>query len=303
VASAAAREEAMDRFTIGNAEIRRVEEMRAPHPLAMFNAPELVARNADWLFPRWGDADGNWDMVVQSWIMTVDDCVVVVDPCVGNGRPLPDFPLFDHLDTPFIERFEATGIKPEDVTHVFCTHLHSDHCGWNTTLRDGRYVPTFAKARYLMAQREVDRWDHRRPGYRPVPPNEGVFDRSVLPVLEAGLAELIEDDQRITPSLRAEAAPGHTLGHQVLHLASAGREAWFTGDVFHHPIELIHPEIDARTCEDFAQTLVTRRQLADRFVATGALVIPAHFAEPHAGFLREEAGGRVFEPLTRSSSC
>jgi glyoxylase-like metal-dependent hydrolase (beta-lactamase superfamily II) len=287
----------MDRFTVGDAEIRRVEELRAPMPLAMFNAPDLVERNADWLFPQWGDADGNWDMVVQSWLMIVDDRVVVVDPCVGNGRPLPDFPLFDMLDTPFIERFAATGIRPEDVDCVFCTHLHSDHCGWNTTLRDGRFVPTFPNARYFLSQREVDRWDHRRPDYRPVPPNEGVFDRSVLPVIEAGLAELIGDRHRISPSLDVEASPGHTLGHAVLHLASAGREAWFTGDVFHHPIELIHPEIDARTCDDFSQTIVTRRRLVDKFVETGALVIPAHFAEPHVGFVREDNGKRRFEPL------
>jgi glyoxylase-like metal-dependent hydrolase (beta-lactamase superfamily II) len=289
----------MDRFSVGKADIRRVEELRAPMPIERFNAPELIERHAGWLFPDWADRDGNWTMVVQSWIVEVDDRVVVVDPCVGNGRPLADFPLFDMLDTPFIERFAATGIKPEDVTHVFCTHLHSDHCGWNTTLRDGRYVPTFPKARYFMSQREFDRWDNRRPDYRPVPPNEGVFDRSVLPVLEAGLAELIGHDHRITRSLRADATPGHTLGHTALHLASAGREAWFTGDIFHHPLELLHPEIDAGTCEDFEQTLATRHRLVDTFVETGALVIPAHFSEPHAGYVREDNGARRFEPLSR----
>jgi glyoxylase-like metal-dependent hydrolase (beta-lactamase superfamily II) len=228
---------------------------------------------------------------------------VVVDPCVGNGRPLPDFPLFDRLDTPFIERFAATGIKPEDVAAVFCTHLHSDHCGWNTVLRDGRYVPTFPKARYFMAQREFDRWDSRRPDYSSVPANDGVFERSVLPVLEAGLAELIEGGHRISPSLEAEAAHGHTLGHTALHLRSAGREAWFTGDAFHHPIELIHPEIDAGTCDDFAQTLPTRRRLVQQLVDSGGLVIPAHFAEPHVGFVREVNGRRRFEPLSQNSSC
>ena len=290
----------MDRFTIGAAEIRRVEELRAPMPLAMFNAPELVERNADWIFPRWGKADGTWDMVVQSWIVTVDDRVVVVDPCVGNGRPLPGFPLFDRLDTPFIERFAASGIRPEDVDCVVCTHLHSDHCGWNTTLRDGRFVPTFPNARYVLSRREFERWDSRRPDYRSVPANDGVFERSVLPVLEAGLAVLIGDSHAISPGLRAEAAPGHTLGHTALHLASRGREAIFTGDTFHHPIELIHPEIDAGSCEDFAQTLVTRRRLADRMVERGALAIPAHFAEPHVGFLREIDGRRRFEPLATS---
>ncbi|MCW1428674.1 MBL fold metallo-hydrolase [Novosphingobium sp. JCM 18896] len=283
----------MNRFTVGEATIHRIEEMTAPMPLAMFGE-DLVARNADWLYPQWANPDGTWDMVVQSWIVVVDGRVVVIDPCVGNGRQLPHFALFDNLDTPFIERFAATGIRPEDVDHVFCTHLHSDHCGWNTSLRDGRFVPTFPNARYLLAQRELDRWNPDLPGYQHVPENAGIFAASVQPVIEAGLVDAVGENHRISPSLETRPAYGHTLGHSVVHLASAGEEAWFTGDVFHHPIELIHPEIDAGTCDDFAQTLVTRRRLIDRFVATGALVIPAHFVAPHVGHLREVDGRPVF---------
>ncbi|RZJ95096.1 MAG: MBL fold metallo-hydrolase, partial [Novosphingobium sp.] len=246
----------MDRFTVGAATIHRVEEMTAPMPLAMFGA-DLVAQNAGWLHPRWANADGTWDMVVQSWIVVVDGRVVVIDPCVGNGRSLPHFPLFDQLDTPFIERFGATGIRPEQVDFVFCTHLHSDHCGWNTTLRDGRFVPTFPNARYLLAQRELDRWNPDLTGYRHVPENAGIFAASVEPVIAAGLVDVIGENHRICPSLETQPAYGHTLGHSVVHLDSAGEQAWFTGDVFHHPIELIHPEIDAGTCDDFAQTLIT----------------------------------------------
>lgn len=180
---------------------------------------------------------------------------------------------------------------------MYCTHLHSDHCGWNTTLRDGRMVPTFPNARYYIAQRELDRWNPARPEYRPVPENAGIFEASVKPILEAGLAELVPDRFRLSPSLEIEPAHGHTLGHTVLHLQSQGREAWFTGDVFHHPIELVHPAIDAGTCEDFPATVATRTGLIARLVADGGLLIPAHFAAPHVGFLRETAGIVRFEPL------
>jgi glyoxylase-like metal-dependent hydrolase (beta-lactamase superfamily II) len=272
---------------VGQAEVRRVEELTARLPMAMFGAAAGL------------DADGTWEMVVQSFIVVADDRVIVVDPCVGNGRDLPHFPLFDQLDTPFIERFAATGIRPDEVDGVFCTHLHSDHCGWNTTLRGGRYVPTFPKARYYMAEREVARWDSRGPVYRSVPANDGVFEASVLPVLEAGLADLIGDGTEISASLTARSAPGHTAGHTALQLRSAGAEAWFTGDAFHHPLELLHPETDAGTCEDFAATAATRKRLIDHLVATGAMIIPAHFAAPHAGFLRCEAdGGLRFDALS-----
>jgi glyoxylase-like metal-dependent hydrolase (beta-lactamase superfamily II) len=292
----------VNRLVVGDAQIRRVEESTYKLPLSMFRLDEaVIERHWSWLFPKFADADRNWDMVVQSWIAMVDGKVIVVDPCVGNGRSFPDFPMFDRLETPFIERFAATGVRPEDVTHVFCTHLHSDHCGWNTQLRGGRYVPTFPNARYVMVQREFDRWDTRRPGYDPAELhntlNAGVFENSVLPVLEAGLAELVADTHAITDSLLIEPAYGHTLGHSSLRLSSAGKEAYFTGDVFHHPIELAHPEIDASTCEHYPSTVKARRRLIDRCVETGALLIPAHFAAPHAGYVRRGADGVVFEPV------
>jgi glyoxylase-like metal-dependent hydrolase (beta-lactamase superfamily II) len=285
---------------VGDSRIHRVEEAVYKMPLAMFGPDELIERHWEWLFPRFADAERNWDMVVQSWIAVVDGRVVVVDPCVGNGRSLPDFPLFHMLETPFIERFAATGFRPEDVTHVFCTHLHSDHCGWNTQLRDGRYAPTFPNARYVIVRREYERWDPERPGYDPSELHNrltaGVFENSVRPVVEAGLAELVGDSHRICESLTVAPAWGHTPGHSALHLSSAGEEAWFTGDVFHHPLELLHPEIDANTCEDYPATLATRRRLIADCLDTGALLIPAHFAAPHAGHLRRIDGAVRFEP-------
>lgn len=292
------------RLTVGDAQIHRIEESSYKLPLSMFRIDEaLIERHWSWLFPRFADADRNWDMVVQSWIAIVDGKVIVVDPCVGNGRSFPSFPMFDMLDTPFIERFAATGVRPEEVDYVFCTHLHSDHCGWNTQLRGGRYVPTFPNARYIMVKREFDRWDSRQPGYdRTELHNElnaGVFENSVLPVIEAGLAELVPDTHRISNSLLIEPAYGHTMGHSTLRLLSAEQEACFAGDLFHHPIELVHPEIDANTCEHYPTTVLTRKRLIARCLETGALIIPAHFAAPHAGFLRRRDGAVVFEPLTR----
>jgi glyoxylase-like metal-dependent hydrolase (beta-lactamase superfamily II) len=293
----------MDRFTIGDAQIHRVEELSIRLPFEMFGASdEMIAANANWLKPDWLGDDDNWEMVVQSWIVIVDDRLIVVDPCVGNGRPLPAFQIFDKLDTPFIERFAATGFKPEDVDAVVCTHLHSDHCGWNTVHRDGKYVPTFSNARYFMGKREVERWDYRLPGYNHIPENDGIFENSVLPILEAGLAEVIGDSHEVSPSLQAELAHGHTLGHMALHLCSAGRHGWFTGDAFHHPIELLHPELDQHSCEDYPATVATRKRLIEAFIAQSALIIPAHFTAPHAGYLREDSGRRRFEPLASAQA-
>jgi glyoxylase-like metal-dependent hydrolase (beta-lactamase superfamily II) len=286
------------RLRVGDATLRRVEEIRFRFPLSSLGiSEERISANEDWLFPLFADErERTWEMVVQSWVILVDGRIVVVDPCVGNHRHLPGFALFDGLDTPYLERFEATGIRLEDVDYVFCTHLHSDHCGWNTRLRDGRFVPTFPNARYVVTRREYDRWNPVRPGYKGVSENDGVFEASVLPVLEAGKLDLVADQHTLSSSLVVEPCHGHTAGHSLLHLISGGCEAYFTGDAFIHPLELLYPSEDRGNCEDFATMLATRQRLIARFLETDALIVPAHFAAPHAGHLRKIADRVVFAP-------
>lgn len=282
---------------VGDAEILRVEEMSIISSMEMLTQNQaLIESNRHWLTPNFLRADGRRDFVFQSWILLVDGKVIVVDPCTGNGRPHM-YPFFNNLDTPYIERFAATGIKPEDVDYVFCTHLHHDHCGWCTQLRDGRFVPTFPNARYLYVKREFERWDTRRPDHCVVDYNVGVFEQSVLPIVEAGLAELVSDRHRISPSVEIEPAYGHTLGHSIMHLVSKTKEAYFTGDVFHHPLQILYPELHLPGCDNLEQAIETRRRIANLCAERNALVIPAHFAKPHAGWVRVKNGTMSFEPL------
>ena len=83
-------------------------------------------------------------------------------------------------DTRYLDGLSAAGFSVDDIDFVMCTHLHSDHVGWNTRLIDGRWVPTFPKARYVFAKREHDYWSEVH-AKTPVPP----FGDSVLPVMEA----------------------------------------------------------------------------------------------------------------------
>ncbi|MGH9204762.1 MAG: MBL fold metallo-hydrolase, partial [Vicinamibacterales bacterium] len=275
----------MSAIRLGAAEIRRVEEMQIQTPMWVLTQDRaLLEANQHWLAPFFLKPDGNWDFNFQSWILIVDSKVFVIDPCTGNGRPHL-YPMFENLDAPYLERFAATGIAPEDVDYVFCTHFHHDHCGWCTQLRDGRFVPTFPNARYVYVRREYERWDPRRPDHKPVDYNVGVFERSVLPIMEAGLADLVNDRHRISPSVEIEPAYGHTLGHSILHLASQAKEAYFTGDVFHHPLQMLHPELHLPGCDDLEQAIETRRRVAALCAERDALVIPAHFPKPHAGYL------------------
>lgn len=283
---------------IGNAELRRVEEMISSMPMSLFTKDEaFLAEHASWLVPRYLDAAGSFPLVFQSWLLIVDDKLVVVDPCAGNDREFPHYPLFHRLKTPYLERFEATGFRPEEVDYVFCTHLHVDHCGWNTRLRGDRYVPTFPNARYIMVRREYERWDPRRAGHRRLRENEGVFESSVLPVMEAGLVDLVEDEHALLPSLSIEPSNGHTVAHSTLHLRSGAEEAYFTGDAFHHVIQVVNPDLDLGGADDLAMTVDSRRRLIRACIERHALLIPAHFPAPYIGWIREEHGKPVFVPV------
>lgn len=283
---------------LGAAEIDSVLEMELTgRPIAWLGAPPaLIEANRHWLAPHFLEEGDTWSLNFRSWILRLDGKTIVVDPCTGNGRPHV-LPLFDRLDTQYIERFSATGVRPEEVDYVFCTHMHHDHCGWNTQLKGGRYVPTFPNARYLFLRREYERWDPNGANYRAVDYNAGVYERSILPVVEAGLADLVMDRHDILPGLEIEPAFGHTFGHAMLHLTSAGQEGYFSGDVFHHPLQLIDPGIQFGDCDDLAQAIATRRRLVALGLEREALIIPAHLPVPHAGFVRRAGEGIMFQAL------
>lgn len=66
---------------------------------------------------------------------------------MGCGKRNPyDPPWHRRTDPAWLEQLSAARVSPADIDYVFCTHLHTDHVGWNTRQRDGRWVPTFPKA-------------------------------------------------------------------------------------------------------------------------------------------------------------
>lgn len=291
-------------WRVGRAGIGRVEELRIDLPIArMTGDAAFVARYLASLPRGFLDPDAmTFQFCCQCWIIRVDGLTMVVDPCNGNGRKRPGFAWFEDLETDWLARFAATGVRPEDVDFVFCTHLHCDHCGWNTKCEDGRWVPTFPNATYLLAAAEVARWQPGGSGVADDPHaafneyNDAVFDESVRPILDAGLARVIEPPYRVSPSLAIEAAPGHTLGHSMLRLASDGEHAYFAGDTLHHPAQVLRPELHLPGCDDLDQAIATRRALFERARAEGALIFPAHFPEPHHGRVVDSELGFGFVP-------
>jgi glyoxylase-like metal-dependent hydrolase (beta-lactamase superfamily II) len=281
-------------WKIGDVEVARIVEVNNHHDPMEVLLPGVTAQVVQgyrWLAPHFVTADGTMMISFQCFVLRSQGHQVMIDTCIGADRQR-EFDIFCNMKTTFLTDLAAAGFPPEKVDTVLCTHLHFDHVGWNTRLVNGRWVPTFPKARYLFARREFDHWQHlrRTHGYHDLRHIEDSID----PILEADLADLVEPTHRITDEVWLEPTPGHTPGHVSVHIASRGQEAVITGDMMHHPIQLALPETHANFDMDKAQGARTRRAFVERYQDRKALIIGSHFCDPTSGWIvRDGAAWRL----------
>ena len=119
---------------------------------------EHLEPHLGWLRPHFLDEQHRLLMPIQSFLLRTRHHTVMIDTCVGNHKR-SGFKQWNGRQSPFLETLRAAGFPPESIDVVFCTHLHVDHAGWNTRLRDGRWVPTFPNARYLFRREEFAHWE------------------------------------------------------------------------------------------------------------------------------------------------
>jgi glyoxylase-like metal-dependent hydrolase (beta-lactamase superfamily II) len=286
----------MRALDFGAVRVSRVVEAEGPSFLAAFLIPDsnddALAAERSWIEPRFYDRDsGRLIMSLHSYLVRTPHHTILVDTCVGNDKERPSTPRWHRQETPWLDRLAAC-VAPEEVDFVLCTHLHVDHVGWNTRLSGGRWVPTFPNARYLFHKAELAFWEGEADGGSGA--GDGCFADSVLPVIEAGRAVLVEGDHAIDDTLWLEPSPGHTPGHVCLHLAAGGRRAVFSGDVMHHPVQCAYPEWNSRFCVDPALSRATRMRFVDRHAETDTVILAAHFAAPTAGRIVDGGARRRF---------
>lgn len=264
-----------DRIKLGNATVTRVVEWEFDVGTALFPAtpPEAWQDNVALLVPTFYDqATGRWRVTMQSWVIDVDGLTVVVDTGVGNDRNRPHLPVLSGLGTDFLGALRRAGVDPDRVDVVVNTHLHTDHVGWNTTLVDGQWRPTFPNARYLIPEADYRFFSPDGPGT-----SSGariVFADSVLPI--ADQMQLWSDDLQLSDCLRLRPAAGHTPGSSVLWL-DAGKSAVFVGDLTHCPIQIPRPLDPCGFDVDPDAAAATRKRVFTEAARERAAVIPAHY--------------------------
>jgi len=182
----------MNRLRLGRVDVSAVVERAGPtRPTWLLPdaAPEAVERHRDWLAPHFLDAKGRFLQSIHTFVVRAPGLTVLVDTCVGNDKDRGGRQPFHMMRTTFLDDLRAAGVAPDAVDVVLCTHLHVDHVGWNTRLDDGRWVPTFPRARYLFARREWEHWSSEADA------DAGrVMADSVTPIVDAGL----DPDRKLT---------------------------------------------------------------------------------------------------------
>jgi glyoxylase-like metal-dependent hydrolase (beta-lactamase superfamily II) len=271
---------------LGNITVQPIVEMVSPFMLpgdVMAEAtPEVMEGHRAWLEP-WSlcPKTGKLIIVVQSWLVRTAHHTILIDTCVGCDKEAQFYPDWhnrsDHI---WLERLAAAGVQPEQVDYIFCTHLHLDHVGWNTRLLDGRHVPTFPNAKYIFAKADVDEAEAG---------DEASFRQSVLPVMEAGQAQLVAGDFALDDNVWLEPTPGHTSGHVAVGLVSEGARAVMCGDLIHFPVQCAHPDWVVGFDTDPVQGCATRQSFLADNCESGRLVLTAHFPGTSMGYV-ERAG-------------
>jgi glyoxylase-like metal-dependent hydrolase (beta-lactamase superfamily II) len=278
---------------IGDISVDRVAEIEGPlfPPGGVFPAfdPAILQKHWADLVPDHYDAGlGLVIGAVQTYVLRTPDHTILVDTGCGNHKQRPGDPPFHNLNTPFLQRLADLGVAPEDVDLVFCTHLHVDHVGWNTTLENGGWVPTFRKATYVFTQTDLDFAKQNSAPDKPgVPPQ--YYQDSIVPVIASGQARVLAAESELASGLDIVFTPGHSPGHATLRAQSKGQTALFVGDVVQHPLQVYRPDWNSNYCAQPDAAVATRHRVLGECAERDCLMFAAHFAGPYGVHIRRDA--------------
>lgn len=283
------------KWTIGNVTIFQIVELGAGKIIQsiMPDATPENIKKMKWLIPNYADVDGILKALVQSFLIKSQGKYILVDSCNGNDKNRPSMPEWGNLKTKFIEKLNEIGITPSDINYVVCTHLHFDHVGWNTTLINEKWVPTFPNAKYIFSKKEYEYWKSK-------PKKEMIddllgFEDSVQPIIEAGLSELVEDNFQFDENVSLISTPGHTPHHVSIQIRSKDKKAIISGDFIYHPCQLEKFEW-GNTVDTYPdQALKTRKAIVSSLVDSGTFLLGSHFSNPAGGYVVRKDGKLIFK--------
>jgi len=177
----------------------------------------------------------------------------------------------------------ASGIEPEQITHMLMTHAHDDHFLGATVRRDGQHIPRYPQARYVIGRAAWDGNPAREDPTSEVALRLGALDR-------LGLLAVVDGEDEIVPGVTMIPAPGESPGHSIVHVASAGDHFYYLGDLFHHTCEVAHLDW-VMTHRNTPAMIASRRRLIADAVPRAATLVFTHHVFPGWGRIVATNGG------------
>ena len=285
-------------LTIGGVRATRIEESYEPNfDAAMFFAdwrPEIPALYP-WIAPdHYDPASGMLKLSVHSWLLEAGSKKILIDTCVGNHKHRPHRPKWHRLETPYLARLAAAGVRPEEIDLVMCSHLHVDHVGWNTRLENGRWVPTFPMPSTSSARRTTT-----------ISPRSTAIRRRGRPAAARSATACCRWSRRAWR--RWSAAAGRwtntspTSRRPATRPAASRSSSPIVGSRRRSaatccitPSRSITRNGTASPARDAANARFSRRRVLEHCAGSGARLMPAHFGQPFT--CRIERAGDGFRP-------
>lgn len=208
---------------------------------------------------------------------------IVIETGIGDKYDSKFANIYDIRRTQTLpEALRARGVALEDVDIVINSHLHFDHCGWNTRRDAGNVVPTFPRAKYFVQRGE---WEH---AMRPSERDRASYIREYFEACEKR-TEFVSGEAEIIPGFRVEVMSGHNRDLQCIHVESEGARACFISDLVPTRAHLPYPWIMSFDLYPL-ETLANRRRLLPQLAEQKALVIFPHDADLPCARLSEQDG-------------
>lgn len=194
---------------------------------------------------------------------------LLIETGIGDkfDKKFADIYCVDHSTT-LIRELGTHGLSPEDIHLVINTHLHFDHCGWNTRRDGSKLVTTFPRARYLIQRGE---WEH---ACAPTERDRASYVAEFFAPAESQ-TEFLNGDAEVMPGVRVEVLPGHTRHLQAVRITSEGEEACFISDLVPTCSHLSYPWIMSFDLYPM-ETLANKKRLLPQFAEAGTWVVFPH---------------------------
>jgi glyoxylase-like metal-dependent hydrolase (beta-lactamase superfamily II) len=234
------------------------------------------------------------DAAINILVIRKEKRIIVID--TGSGAALGD------QAGRFLKNLNAAGIKAEEVTDVFITHLHVDHIG-GILATDGSLV--FKNASYYLSQNEHDFWTSEKPDFSKSKNKQSNRDsialaRNTITAIK-GKLKLYEFGETLLDCMTAELAEGHTPGHPVLHLFSANQTLTHLVDAVHTTLLLAHPEWGTAWDVDFDKGVATRKKILEALSLSKGLTMSCHLPWPGLGYITKSGEGYNWTALPIST--